>query len=73
MAPGALVAVAGQTTDSVGEVSEFDHAVAPAWLWHPGRLSEALSKAGFDELWRTISRPDADRRFPEVHLVARRC
>ncbi|RVW03551.1 class I SAM-dependent methyltransferase [Rhodococcus spongiicola] len=72
MAPGALVAVAGQTTDTVGEVSEFDHAVAQAWRWHPDRLSEALSEAGFEEVWRTISRPDAQHRFPEVHLVARR-
>ncbi|RVW03924.1 class I SAM-dependent methyltransferase [Rhodococcus xishaensis] len=72
MAPGALVAVAGQTTDSVGEVSEFDHAVAPAWRWHPDRLAEALSEAGFEEVWRTISRPDAHHSFPELHLVARR-
>ncbi|MEV0947762.1 methyltransferase domain-containing protein [Rhodococcus sp. NPDC049939] len=72
MAPGALVAVAGQTTDTVSEISEFDHAVAPAWRWHPDSLSEALSRAGFDEVWRTISRPDVHHRFPEVHLVARR-
>ncbi|MGF7125052.1 class I SAM-dependent methyltransferase [Rhodococcus sp. AG1013] len=72
VAPGVLVAVAGQTTDAVGEVIEFDHAVAPAWLWHPDRLAAALADAGFDEVWRTISRPDANHRFPEVHLVARR-
>lgn len=69
---GALVAVAGQSTDTVGEIAEFDHAVAPAWRWHPDRVSEALSEAGFDEVWRTISRPDAQHRFPEHHLVARR-
>jgi predicted TPR repeat methyltransferase len=72
MDPGALVAVAGQTTDAVGDVVEFDHAVAPAWRWHPDRLSETLALAGFDEIWRTISLPDANHRFPDVHLVARR-
>ncbi|HEY9310716.1 class I SAM-dependent methyltransferase [Williamsia sp.] len=72
MNPGALVAVAGQTTDVVGAVEEFDHRVAPAWRWHPDRLAEALALAGFDEIWRTISRPDADHRFPDFHLVARK-
>ncbi|WP_124707620.1 class I SAM-dependent methyltransferase [Gordonia insulae] len=71
LAPGALVAVAGQTIDS-DEITEFDHAVAPAWRWYPDRLSDALSTAGFDELWRTVSRPDTHHRFPAVHLVARR-
>jgi trans-aconitate methyltransferase len=71
MDPGALVAVAGQTTDTVGAITEFDHAVAPAWRWHPDRLSQALSDAGFEELWRTINRPDTHHRFPAVHLVAR--
>ncbi len=69
---GGVVLVAGQTTDTPGEVIEFDHAVAPAWRWHPDRLATALSDAGFDEVWRTVSRPDADHRFPDVHLAARR-
>ncbi|WP_430334763.1 class I SAM-dependent methyltransferase [Rhodococcus sp. ACT016] len=72
LVPGAPVLVAGQSTDVAGDVAEFDHAVAPAWRWHPDRLAEALAEAGFDEVWRTISRPDADHRFPEVHMVARR-
>ncbi|WP_345341458.1 class I SAM-dependent methyltransferase [Rhodococcus olei] len=72
MDPGTFVAVAGQTTDTVGEIAEFDHLVAPAWRWHPDRLSAALSDAGFDEMWRTVSRTDAQHRFPDVHLVARR-
>lgn len=67
-----LVAVACQSTDSPGDVVEFDHAVAPAWRWHPDRLSAALSEAGFDEEWRAVSRPDSNQRFPAAHLVARR-
>ncbi|WP_072813665.1 class I SAM-dependent methyltransferase [Rhodococcus zopfii] len=69
---GAVLAVATQSSDAAGEVAEFDHAVAPAWRWHPDRLAEALATAGFDEMWRTVSRPDPSHRFPEVHLVARR-
>ncbi|MFZ2528814.1 MAG: class I SAM-dependent methyltransferase [Rhodococcus sp. (in: high G+C Gram-positive bacteria)] len=71
--PGAVLAVAGQSTDVAGEIIEFDHAVAPAWRWHPDRLAAALTTAGFDEMWRTVSRPGAGfQRFPEVHIVARR-
>lgn len=69
---GAIVMVASQTTDVAGDVVEFDHAVAPAWRWHPDRLAAALAEAGFDEMWRTISRPDANHRFPDVHMMARR-
>ncbi|PTR21881.1 methyltransferase family protein [Rhodococcus sp. OK519] len=69
---GALVVVACQSTDAAGEVIEFDHVVARAWRWHPDRLAATLADAGFDEVWRTVSRPDANHRFPEVHLVARR-
>ncbi|WP_226435989.1 class I SAM-dependent methyltransferase [Rhodococcus yananensis] len=73
MAPGSVVAVAGQGTDEVGRVLEFDHRVTPAWRWHPDRMSAALADAGFDELWRTVSRPfDELHRFPEFHVVARR-
>lgn len=71
--PGAVLAVAAQATDEAGEVAEFDHAVARAWRWHPDRLAGALATAGFDEMWRTISRPGPGfHRFPEVHVVARR-
>lgn len=68
---GAVLLVAAQSSDDPG-VHEFDHRVAQAWRWHPDSLSEAVEAAGFDELWRTVSRPDADHhRFPETHLVAR--
>ncbi|MFE0751560.1 class I SAM-dependent methyltransferase [Gordonia sp. NPDC058843] len=71
MAAGAVVLVAGQTT-TVDEIVEFDHRVAPAWRWHPNRMSAALADAGFDEEWRTVHRADDDHRFPEFHLLARR-
>ncbi|MGW6694422.1 class I SAM-dependent methyltransferase [Rhodococcus sp. NPDC054953] len=70
--PGALVAVAGQSTDTPGEIVEFDHVVRRAWRWHPDALARALADAGFDEEWRMTSRPDVLHRFPDVHLVARR-
>ena len=67
---GTVVLIACQTADD--GVREFDHAVARAWRWSPDRLAETLDEAGFEEIWRTVSRPDADHRFPDVHLVARR-
>lgn len=69
--PGGTVLIACQTTDTPGE-AEFDHAVAPAWRRHPDHLSSMLAESGFDEVWRMISRPDADHRFPDVHLAAHR-
>ncbi|PKZ64354.1 SAM-dependent methyltransferase [Gordonia terrae] len=71
MRPGGVVLIAGQTTEA-DEVIEFDHRVAPAWRWHPDRMSAALAGAGFDEEWRTVRRADDDHRFPEFHLLARR-
>jgi len=66
---GAVLLVATQSSDAPG-VHEFDHAVARAWRWHADALADAVTTAGFDELWRTVSRPDDDHRFPEVHLTA---
>lgn len=68
---GGLLLVTAQASDHE-PVLEFDHFVAPAWRWHPDHLSDRLSQAGFDEAWRTLSRPDEQHRFPEVHLVAKR-
>ncbi len=68
---GAVVLLAGQSTDDEG-VAEFDHAVAPAWRWHPDSIAAALAEAGFAEVWRTVSRPaEGFHRFPEFHLCAR--
>lgn len=70
--PGAMLLLAGQSTDDPG-VEEFDHAVARAWRWHPDTLVAALTAAGFDEVWRTVARPaDGFHRFPEFHVCATR-
>lgn len=71
MPAGGVVLLAFQSTDGEGQsVVSFDHAVAPAWRWHPDEMSRQLARAGFDEAWRTISRPDPLHRFPECHLAA---
>jgi hypothetical protein len=66
------VLIASQSSDIPGPATSFDHAVAPAWRWHPDELSRVLNEGGFDEQWRVVSRPDGVHRFPEVHLLARR-
>ncbi|MGV9673154.1 class I SAM-dependent DNA methyltransferase [Gordonia sp. NPDC003504] len=68
---GAILLVAMQSSDEAG-VHEFDHAVAPAWRWHPDALTDSAATAGFTESWRLVSRPDLDNRFPHVHLLLRR-
>lgn len=71
MPAGGLVLLAFQSTDGEEQpVLSFDHAVAPAWRWHPEEMSRRLARAGFDEVWRTMSRPDPLHRFPECHLTA---
>ncbi|GLC62586.1 hypothetical protein PLESTB_001916500 [Pleodorina starrii] len=64
MPAGGVVLLAFQSTDGEGQpVVSFDHAVAPAWRWHPEEMSARLARAGFDEAWRTMSRPDSLHRF----------
>ena len=70
MPEGGVVMVSFQAMDGGRAVVSFDHAVAPAWRWHPEVMSDHLMRAGFAEVWRSISRPDADHRFPECHLLA---
>ena len=71
MPAGGVVLLAFQSTDSDEQpLVPFDHAVAPAWRWHPEEMSRRLARAGFDEAWRTVSRPDPLHRFPECHLAA---
>lgn len=72
MAPGGVVMVAFQALDGGRAVVSFDHAVAPAWRWHPDVMADHMKHAGFTEAWRTVSRPDAEHRFPECHLLATR-
>ncbi|MFT4127135.1 MAG: class I SAM-dependent methyltransferase [Gordonia sp. (in: high G+C Gram-positive bacteria)] len=71
--PHATLLIAVQGSDTPG-VSAFDHAVAPAWRWHPDTLAAAVTAAGFTETWRLIHRPTSDvgNRFPAVHLAASR-
>ncbi|MEX5274194.1 methyltransferase domain-containing protein [Kocuria sp. CPCC 205235] len=71
MPAGGVVLLAFQSIKSDEQpVVPFDHAVAPAWRWHPEEMSVRLARAGFDEVWRTMSRPDPLHRFPECHLAA---
>ena len=67
---GTLLLVAAQASDDSG-VHEFDHLVSRAWRWHPDSLAQMLGDNGFDEEFRVVSRPDADNRFPAVHLLCR--
>lgn len=70
--PGSPVLIASQSSDIPGPATPFDHAMAPAWRWHPDELSRLLATAGFTEDWRIINRPDAVHRFPGLHLLAHR-
>ncbi|RCK68389.1 class I SAM-dependent methyltransferase [Desertihabitans brevis] len=67
---GGPVLVAFQCEDDPSRpYEEFDHKVARAWRPHPDAMADRLTAAGFAEVWRTISRPDAMHRFPECHLL----
>jgi SAM-dependent methyltransferase len=71
--PGTPILIAAQSSDLPGPAASFDHAVAPAWRWHPDELSRVLADNGFVEEWRIVNRPDTAHRFPGVHLLAHRC
>ena len=71
--PETPVLIASQSSDFPGSATPFDHAVAPAWRWHPDELSRVLADNGFAEEWRIVNRPDAIHRFPGVHVLAHRC
>lgn len=70
--PETPVLIASQSSDMPGPATPFDHAVAPAWRWHPDELSRVLADCGFAEDWRIVNRPDTVHRFPGVHLLAHR-
>jgi trans-aconitate methyltransferase len=70
--PDTPVLIASQSSDTPGPATPFDHAVAPAWRWHPDELSRVLDDSGFTEEWRMVNRPDAVHRFPGVHVLAHR-
>lgn len=69
--PGTPVLVAFQASDDAGPPLAFDHAVAPAWRWHPDEFARALADAGFDEAWRIVYR-DKTYRFPMAQVLAHR-
>ncbi|KXP03077.1 class I SAM-dependent methyltransferase [Tsukamurella pseudospumae] len=71
LSPGSPVLVAFQAADEPGPPIPFDHAVAPAWRWHPDGFGEVLAEAGFDEAWRIVYR-DKGYRFPMAQLLAHR-
>ena len=70
--PETPVLIASQSSDTPGPATPFDHAVAPAWRWHPDELSRVLADAGFTEDWRIVNRPDTVHRFPGVHMLVHR-
>ncbi|MDO4918109.1 trans-aconitate 2-methyltransferase [Kocuria sp.] len=67
---GGLVLTAFQSVDGGRAVVSFDHAVAPAWRWHPEVMADHVLYAGLTEQWRILSRPDTEHRFPECHVLA---
>jgi SAM-dependent methyltransferase len=69
---GTPILIAAQSSDLPGPAIPFDHAVAPAWRWHPDELSRVLADNDFVEEWRIVNRPDTVHRFPGVHLLAHR-
>lgn len=70
--PETPVLIASQSSDIPGSATPFDHAVAPAWRWHPDELSRVLADSGFAEEWRIVNRPDTIHRFPGIHVLAQR-
>ncbi|GAA1083591.1 class I SAM-dependent methyltransferase [Tsukamurella spumae] len=68
---GTPVLVAFQAADEPGPAIAFDHAVAPAWRWHPDEFGEVLAAAGFEESWRIVYR-DKNYRFPMAQILAHR-
>lgn len=71
LATNTPVLIAFQASDEPGPPIEFDHAVAPAWRWHPNEFSRILRNSGFAENWRIVYR-DNSYRFPMAQLLAHR-
>ncbi|WP_072806922.1 methyltransferase domain-containing protein [Rhodococcoides yunnanense] len=68
---GTPVLIAFQASDERGAPILFDHAVAPAWRWHPDEFAALLGLNGFHEDWRIVHR-DNSYRFPMAHLLVHR-
>lgn len=71
VAEGTPVLVAFQVSDEPGPAVPFDHAVAPAWRWHPDEFGRIFRDHGFNEDWRILYR-DNSYRYPMAQLVASR-
>ena len=70
LAPGGYLLLA--FFESGGEpVAEFDHKVAPAFLWPIDDLAELAAEAGFAEVGRMLREPRAQERFRRGHLLLR--
>jgi len=68
LAPGGYLLLA--FFESGGEpVAEFDHQVAPAFLWPIDDLAELAAEAGFAEVGRMLREPRERERFRRGHLV----
>ncbi|MGW5684842.1 class I SAM-dependent methyltransferase [Nonomuraea sp. NPDC003754] len=75
LAPGGHLLVSFQAhEDPAGPAEMFDHKVTPAYRWPPDRIAGLLREAGIAEVARLVSAPeeDAQRGFPQAHLLARR-
>lgn len=71
LSSGTPILIAMQASDDPGAPIPFDHAVAPAWRWHPDELARVVDESGFAESWRIVYR-DPSYRFPMVQLLAHR-
>jgi SAM-dependent methyltransferase len=70
LAPGGYLLLA--FFESGGEpVAEFDHQVAPAFLWPIDDLAELADEAGFAEVGRMLREPREQERFRRGHLLLR--
>ncbi|MGW0807803.1 class I SAM-dependent DNA methyltransferase [Nonomuraea sp. NPDC002799] len=75
LAPGGHLLVSFQAYDHPAELAQaFDHKVALAYRYSPDGVAELLLEAGLTEVARLVRAPgeDAQRGFPQAHLLARR-
>lgn len=55
-----------------GPVAEFDHKVAPAYLWPIDDVAALARQAGFAEVGRMLREPREHERFRRGHLLLRK-
>jgi SAM-dependent methyltransferase len=64
--------LAGFFESGGGPVAEFDHKVAPAFLWPIDDLAALARAAGFAEVGRMLREPREQERFRRGHLLLRK-